>query len=99
MAVGGAAQQPAMPVIGFLSIASPETWETYVAGFKQGLAQAGLAALACRRGNRIKGLVRQMRRRVSSDEDIQKTKGELDEPTYNVRRDGVGSNILLLTWI
>jgi hypothetical protein len=28
-----------------------------------------------------------------------KAKGELDEPTYNVRRDGVGSNILLLTWI
>jgi putative ABC transport system substrate-binding protein len=30
-----------MPVIGFLNIASPETWETYVAGFKQGLGQAG----------------------------------------------------------
>jgi putative ABC transport system substrate-binding protein len=30
-----------MPVLGFLNIASPETWEAYVAGFKQGLAQAG----------------------------------------------------------
>src|SRR5215467_2450290 len=35
------AQQPSKPVIGFLNIASPETWEAYVAGFKQGLAQAG----------------------------------------------------------
>jgi putative ABC transport system substrate-binding protein len=48
-ALGGAAawplaaraQQATMPVIGFLNIAAPETWETYVAGFKQGLAQAG----------------------------------------------------------
>ena len=30
-----------MPVIGFLNIASPETWETYLVGFKHGLAQAG----------------------------------------------------------
>ena len=35
------AQQPAMPVIGFLNIASPETWANYVAGFKQGLGQTG----------------------------------------------------------
>jgi putative ABC transport system substrate-binding protein len=35
------AQQPSSPVIGFLNIASPETWEAYVAGFKQGLAQIG----------------------------------------------------------
>jgi len=35
------AEQPSKPVIGFLNIASPETWEAYVAGFKQGLAQAG----------------------------------------------------------
>jgi putative ABC transport system substrate-binding protein len=35
------AQQPTKPVIGFLNIASPETWEAYVTGFKQGLAQAG----------------------------------------------------------
>ena len=32
------AEQPSMPVLGFLNIASPETWEVYVAGFKQGLA-------------------------------------------------------------
>ena len=35
------AQQPANPMIGFLNIASPETWDAYVAGFKQGLAQIG----------------------------------------------------------
>lgn len=35
------AQQAAMQRIGFLNIASPETWADYVAGFKQGLAQAG----------------------------------------------------------
>ena len=35
------AQQPAMPVIGFLNIGSPETWANYVAGFKQGLGQTG----------------------------------------------------------
>jgi ABC-type uncharacterized transport system substrate-binding protein len=37
------AQQPAMPVIGFLNIGSPETWANYVAGFKQGLGQTGYA--------------------------------------------------------
>ena len=35
------AQQPALPVIGFLNIGSPETWANYVGGFKQGLGQAG----------------------------------------------------------
>jgi hypothetical protein len=30
-----------MPVVGFLDIASPEVWTTYVSRFKQGLAQAG----------------------------------------------------------
>jgi putative ABC transport system substrate-binding protein len=35
------AQQAAMPVIGFLNIASPEAWVDYVAGFKQGLGQTG----------------------------------------------------------
>jgi len=35
------AQKPAMPVIGFLSLASPAQWTRYVAGFRQGLNQAG----------------------------------------------------------
>src|SRR6266566_10008490 len=35
------AQQAAMPVIGFLNIASPEAWADYVAGFRQGLGQTG----------------------------------------------------------
>jgi putative tryptophan/tyrosine transport system substrate-binding protein len=35
------AQQPTMPVIGFLNISSPEIWTRYIAAFKQGLSQAG----------------------------------------------------------
>jgi putative ABC transport system substrate-binding protein len=35
------AQQPALPVIGFLSVASPETWTQNVAAFKNGLGQTG----------------------------------------------------------
>src|SRR5262245_18295157 len=35
------AQQPAMPVIGFISSRSPGESEPDVAGFRQGLAQAG----------------------------------------------------------
>jgi putative tryptophan/tyrosine transport system substrate-binding protein len=37
------AQQPAMPVIGFLSGASFETMRDYVTVFKQGLADTGFA--------------------------------------------------------
>jgi putative tryptophan/tyrosine transport system substrate-binding protein len=37
------AQQPAVPVIGFLSGASFETMREYVAAFQQGLADAGFA--------------------------------------------------------
>jgi putative ABC transport system substrate-binding protein len=35
------AQPSAMPVIGFLNVASPETWTRYLTAFKQGLSQAG----------------------------------------------------------
>ena len=35
------AQQPAMPVIGFLNSASPEPFKNYVAGFHAGLKEAG----------------------------------------------------------
>jgi putative tryptophan/tyrosine transport system substrate-binding protein len=35
------AQQAPMPVIGFLGVASPETWTKNVAAFKQGLSQTG----------------------------------------------------------
>jgi putative tryptophan/tyrosine transport system substrate-binding protein len=34
-------QQPVMPVIGFLSVASPEIWTQYLLAFKQGLSQTG----------------------------------------------------------
>jgi putative tryptophan/tyrosine transport system substrate-binding protein len=35
------AQQPVIPVIGFLNSASPHAWENYVAGFRAGLKEAG----------------------------------------------------------
>src|SRR5262249_32013500 len=35
------AQQPAMPVVGFLGSESPSTWAQFVAAFREGLSQAG----------------------------------------------------------
>ena len=35
------AQQPTMPVIGFLHSASPDRYTPYLAGFRQGLQEAG----------------------------------------------------------
>ena len=35
------AQQPTMPMIGFLNGASPDGYALYVAGFRQGLKEAG----------------------------------------------------------
>ena len=37
------AQQPAMPVIGFLNRGSPEPFADYVAAFRQGLGETGFA--------------------------------------------------------
>jgi putative ABC transport system substrate-binding protein len=39
--LGGRAQQPAMPVVGFLNSISLEGWAPYVAAFRQGLKDAG----------------------------------------------------------
>src|ERR1700722_17152447 len=42
------AQQPAMPVIGFLNAASPQGYERQLAGFLKGVAQTG--CVDCRNG-------------------------------------------------
>jgi putative ABC transport system substrate-binding protein len=39
--LAGRAQQPAMPVIGFLNLASPEGFSDRLLGFRQGLKEAG----------------------------------------------------------
>ena len=40
-AIAAEAQQPPMPVIGFLSTSTPSAWEGYVAEFRRGLREAG----------------------------------------------------------
>ena len=37
------AQQPAMPVIGYLAAGTPETWTNVVAAFRKGLGEIGFA--------------------------------------------------------
>ena len=39
--LAGRAQQPAVPVVGFLDLGSPRPMERMVAAFRQGLAKAG----------------------------------------------------------
>jgi putative ABC transport system substrate-binding protein len=39
--VAARAQQPTIPVIGFLNPASPQPWKDYIAGFRAGLKEAG----------------------------------------------------------
>jgi putative tryptophan/tyrosine transport system substrate-binding protein len=41
VAAAGAAQQPAMPVIGFLHSSSPSGYASRVAAFRQGVNEAG----------------------------------------------------------
>ena len=39
--LGARAQQPVLPVVGFLNSASPHLWANYVAGFRTGLKETG----------------------------------------------------------
>ena len=39
--IGARAQQPTLPVLGFLNSASPEGYAPFAAAFRQGLAEAG----------------------------------------------------------
>ena len=39
--LGVGAQQPAMPVVGFLNGGTPGAWASFVSGFRRGLTEAG----------------------------------------------------------
>src|SRR5215469_15758923 len=39
--LGAQAQQPTMPIVGYLGAGTPETWANVVAAFRKGLAETG----------------------------------------------------------